>query len=104
MKKWVIVLIIFLITVPLVMAEPPKVLLSVNPLSGDAPLTVVATEKSGDESILSWLYDFGNGSKPTIEREGVYTYDKAGEYVVSLEVQNDKGEVAKDSAVVASET
>ena len=100
MKKWVIVLIIFLITVPLVMAEPPKVLLSVNPLSGDAPLTVVATEKSGDESILSWLYDFGNGEKPAKEREAVYTYDTAGEYVVSLEVQNDKGEMAKDTVVV----
>ena len=100
MKKWVIILIIFLLTIPLVLAEPPKIVLSVKPLSGEAPLTVIATEASGDESILSWLYDFGNGEKPAKEREAVYTYDKAGEYVVSLEVQNDKGEVAKDSAVV----
>ena len=100
MKKWIVVLIIFLITVPLVLAEPPKIVLSVKPLSGEAPLTVIATEASGDETILSWLYDFGNGDKPAKEREAVYTYDKAGEYVVSLEVQNDKGEVAKDSAVV----
>jgi PKD repeat protein len=100
MKKWIVVLIIFLLTIPLVLAEPPKIVLSVKPLSGEAPLTVIATEASGDESILSWLYDFGNGDKPAKEREAVYTYDKAGEYVVSLEVQNDKGEVAKDTAVV----
>ena len=100
MKKWVIVLIIFLISIPLVFAEPPKISLIVKPTEGDAPLSVLASEQSGDATILSWLYDFGNGDKPFTEKEAAYTYDKPGEYVVSLEVQNEKGETAKDSVTV----
>ena len=100
MKKWVIVLIIFLISVPLVLAEPPKVQLVVKPTEGEAPLTVLATEQSGDLTIFSWSYDFGNGDKPLDKPEAEYTYEKPGEYTVSLEVQNEKGEVAKDSVLV----
>jgi hypothetical protein len=52
MKKWVIVLIIFLISVPLVFAAPPKVKLTVTPISGDSPLVVTYDENSGDETTI----------------------------------------------------
>jgi len=54
MKKWIVVLIIFLITVPLVLAAPPKVKLAVTPISGDSPLIITYNENSGDKTITNW--------------------------------------------------
>jgi len=99
MKKWVIVLIIFLISVPLVIAAPPKVKLAVTPISGDSPLLVTYNENSGDKTITNYSYDFGDG-KIQYGKSGNYTYGFGGTYNLTLTVQNSLGESAIDSAII----
>ena len=100
MKKWVIVLIIFLLSVVIVMAEPPKISLVVKPITGDAPLTVSVSEESGDINIVSWNYDFGDGSKPSGESKTEYTYNLPGEYRLVLTVMNSDGEKTTQEQLV----
>ena len=100
MKKWVIVLIIFLLSVVIVMAEPPKISLVVKPIVGDAPLTVSVSEESGDINIVSWNYDFGDGSKPSGESKTEYTYNLPGEYRLVLTVMNSDGEKTTQEQLV----
>jgi PKD repeat protein len=100
MKKWIVVLIIFLLTVPLVMAVPPKVKLVATPISGDSPLTVTYNENSGDKTITNYSYDFGNGIIQ-YGKSGNYTYGFGGIYTLTLTVRNSLGETATDSAIIA---
>ncbi len=66
---------------------------TVSPISGNAPLKVVFTDKSTG-SPSSWKWSFGDGTYSTA-RNPVHTYSKAGKYTVSLTVKN-----AKDSSSV----
>jgi PKD repeat protein len=99
MKKWVIVLIIFLISIPLVFAAPPKVKLTVTPISGDSPLLVSYDENSGDKTITNYSYDFGNGDIQ-YGKTGNYSYGFGGEYNLTLTVKNSLGETALDFATI----
>lgn len=99
MKKWVIILLIFMISIPLVFAAPPKVKLVVSPLSGDSPLTITYNENSGDNTITNWSYDFGDGIIQ-YGKIGNYTYGFGGTYNLILTVRNSLGETATDSTII----
>ena len=61
---------------------------TVSPISGNAPLKVVFTDKStGSPSY--WKWSFGDGTYSTA-RNPVHTYSKAGKYTISLTVKNAK--------------
>jgi PKD repeat protein len=95
----IIILILALALVATVSAEPPKIQLVVKPTEGTAPLTIQFSEDSGDSSIVTWLWNFGNGD--SFEKQsGEYIYDKPGEYNLILSVWNDKGESATDKVTV----
>jgi len=99
MKKWIAVLVIFLLTVPLVMAVPPKIKLVVTPIAGDSPLTVSYNENSGDRKITNWTYDLGNGDIQ-YGKAGNYTYGLGGVYNLTLTVSNAAGEKSYESAII----
>ena len=99
MKKWIVVLIIFLLTIPLVMATPPKVKLAVTPITGDSPLLITYNENSGDKTITNWSYDFGDGGVQ-YGKSGTYTYGFGGTYTLTLTVKNPLGETSTDSVVI----
>lgn len=99
MKKWVVVLLIFLVSIPLVVAVPPKVKLAVAPISGDSPLLITYDETSGDKTIVNYSYDFGNG---VIQygKSGNYSYGFGGTYNLTLTVANAAGETAIDYQLI----
>jgi PKD repeat protein len=100
MKKWIIVLIIFLLSIAVVMAEPPKISLVVKPVEGEAPLTVMISEESGDPTIIDWSWDFGDGNRAFKDNKLEHIYERAGEYKLICTVINDKGEETSDSITV----
>lgn len=61
------------------------------PLEGCAPLTVDFEDLSTG-TVLSWLWDFGNGDT-SMEQNPSYTYIEAGTYSVSLLLEGPCGEV-----------
>lgn len=99
MKRWIIVLLIFMLSIPMVFAAPPKVKLVVTPVSGDSPLLVSYNENSGDKTIINWSYDFGDG-KIQYGKSGNYTYGMGGTYTLILTVQNAAGEKSQDFAII----
>jgi PKD repeat protein len=99
-KRWVIVFIIFLLSVAVVFADPPKISLVVKPMEGEAPLTIMAIEESGDPTIVDWQWDFGDGNRAFKESKIEHIYEKAGEYKLVCTVINEKGEETSDSVVV----
>lgn len=73
----------------------PKVAgLKTDKTSGSLPLKVVATVEATDpeKDKLSYVWDLGNGvKKETAEPRLEYTFTKAGDYPVSVEVQDENG-------------
>ena len=74
--------------------QPPTAVMSANPLSGTAPLTVTfdgSASTDPDGSVTSWIWSFGDGSTGT----GVvttHTYTTSGmTYTPSLTVVDDRG-------------
>jgi len=61
---------------------------SATPLMGSAPLEVQFFDLSsgGLYEILSWTWDFGDGSPYSSDRDPVHTYDIPGTYTVSLTI------------------
>ena len=57
-----------------------------TPMNGTAPLTVAFTDQSTG-SIISWLWDFGDGASSTSQNPG-HTYTDPGTYNVVLTVSN----------------
>jgi sugar lactone lactonase YvrE len=60
---------------------------SAEPLSGQAPLTVDFTDKSGGK-IEFWEWDFGDGSPLSSEQNPTHIYQQIGNHTVSLTVSN----------------
>lgn len=56
-----------------------------SPRSGAAPLTAVFSDRSSGSTIVSWQWDFGDGSVST-QRNPAHTYTKDGSYAVTLQV------------------
>ena len=76
--------------------------LKVDKLSGNLPLTIKATVDAQDpeKDKVSYKWDLGNGTfKETTEPTLDYTYTTAGDFKISVEAKDDKGEAAKSNAV-----
>ncbi len=69
---------------------------NVNPTSGDAPLTVQFTDSS--QNAVRWTWSFGDGATST-EQNPTHTYFSAGNYIVSLTVNNANGTDSKIATV-----
>ncbi|MBU1147173.1 MAG: PKD domain-containing protein, partial [Candidatus Omnitrophica bacterium] len=68
--------------------KPPTAIISANPTSGDAPLTVSfdgSGSINGDGSIVSYKWVFGDGGIATGAKK-THTYDTKGTYTASLTV------------------
>jgi PKD repeat protein len=73
--------------------------MTVSGTGGAAPYTIEVSEDSGDETIVTWEWVFGDGGTSKDKRT-IYTYDRAGEYTLQLTVSNDKGESAVDAVLI----
>ena len=69
--------------------EPPVAAFSASPLSGKMPLNVSFTDNSTG-SPVSWKWYFGDGTNST-EQNPKHTYNKTGQYAVTLLVSNVAG-------------
>jgi parallel beta-helix repeat protein len=65
-------------------------------LTSQAPLTVDFTDAStscGTDAIVSWSWDFdGDGIEDSSEKNPSYTFSVAGDYTVSLKVEDEDGD------------
>lgn len=61
---------------------------SATPLTGSAPFEVQFMDQSSGRlyEILSWTWDFGDGSPYSSDQDPVHTYDTPGTYTVSLTI------------------
>jgi PKD repeat protein len=72
----------------------PEASFSTNIQTGEFPLDVQFTDQSvatQDDSIVSWEWDFGDGSDSSEQHPG-HIYHTAGTYTVSLKVKNSCGQ------------
>jgi len=70
--------------------------------TGKLPLLVTAKVKAKDleGDAVNYIWDLGNGeTKETTEPEITHSYVDVGEYRISVEVKDDKGEVAKSKGL-----
>ncbi len=69
----------------------PKILTN-SPLKGCTPLAVTFQDNSTIQgtSIVSWLWDFGDGNSSTAQHP-THTYTQAGEFTVKLTIEDDLG-------------
>ena len=65
-----------------------------NPTSGTAPLTVMFDSSASTGSISSYGWDFGDGVGFSNEPNPSYTYNNAGDYLVTLTVTDAQGVTA----------
>ncbi|HEY8659629.1 MAG TPA: ThuA domain-containing protein [Hanamia sp.] len=83
--------------------RPPEITsIHVDKTSGDLPMQITATvtAKDPDNDKLSYIWDLGNGTKKeTAEPRLQYTFNKAGDYAISVEVKDDKNASSKSDAV-----
>lgn len=90
--------------------RPPVVTnFMVDKTSGQLPLTINAKIEAVDRENdpMGYVWDFGNGTtKETDLPEVSYTYSDAGDYIVSVEVSDDKNQIAKSGIlpIVAGNT
>ncbi|MBX3240667.1 MAG: ThuA domain-containing protein [Chitinophagaceae bacterium] len=83
--------------------RPPKVGdVQVSATSGALPLTIKATVEAKDpeNDAITYIWSTGNGqTKETSEPEAALTFDKAGDYNISVEAKDSKGATAKSNSV-----
>ncbi|NDV17792.1 PKD domain-containing protein, partial [Muricauda sp. TY007] len=67
--------------------------------TGEAPLTVNFTgnDSTDDVGIISYEWDFGDGSAPSNEADPVHTYTAAGSYDAMLTVTDGDGQTDTDT-------
>ncbi len=73
--------------------EPPVAIASADPVSGTAPLLVNFTGDSStdDVGVVSYLWDFKDGSATVADANPTHTFTLAGTYLVELTVEDDEG-------------
>lgn len=80
----------------------PVAAFSATPMSGPAPLTVSFVDQSTG-SPAGWLWDFGDGSPASLDRNPSHTYTTPNTYTVRLAVSNSAGgSVASKQIVVTA--
>ncbi|MFK7844462.1 MAG: PKD domain-containing protein [Rhodothermales bacterium] len=86
--------------------EPPQQAPVADFLYETAGLSVTVTDASIDDgTIVSWVWDFGDGSESTLQNT-THTYDEAGTYTMSLMVTDNDGlldTATKEVVVVADD-
>ncbi|MCX6331259.1 MAG: ThuA domain-containing protein [Bacteroidetes bacterium] len=80
----------------------PKASIHINKLNGAIPFTIQAdaigsTDADGDA--LTYIWSFGNQIKKTKTNATPFTFNKAGEYAVSVAVQDAKGAITKSEVI-----
>ncbi len=83
---------------------PPVALISPDNPIGCAPITISFTDSTSSPSgasIVSWDWDFGDGSIDSIANP-VHAYQDSGVFVVNLRVEDEFGCSSTDSTVVVS--
>jgi len=76
--------------------------LIVDKTSGKLPLNIAAKVEANDREndTVTYVWDLGNGeTKETTAPNIAYSYDTAGDYKISVEVKDDKGESAQSEKV-----
>src|SRR5213076_1698835 len=88
----------------------PTAVLTANPQSGPAPLTVTlngsgSTDPDPGDTIASYNFDFGDGSSsgPQASATITHTYNAPGEYPARLTVTDSRGLVSLNTALVPIE-
>ncbi|MUH38300.1 PKD domain-containing protein, partial [Zobellia amurskyensis] len=74
----------------------------VDHTSGKLPLTIIAKVEARDreEDAISYVWNLGNGeTKETTEPEISHTFDAAGQYRISVEVKDDKGDAVQSDVI-----
>ena len=79
--------------------EAPVAVALGNPTSGTAPLTVNfnGSSSTDDVAIVSYTWDFDDGTSPSNLTNPVHTFNSAGTYQVSLTVEDAEGLSDSDS-------
>src|SRR5207247_1527949 len=75
-------------------APPPSGLTAdfvAEPTSGNVPLTVRFTDKSGGAPVAAWNWDFGDGSAHNVEQNPTHIYISSGDFAVTLTVTCTRG-------------
>ena len=83
----------------------PIAVISAGPTSGVVPLSVVfsaAGSADPDGTIVSYRWDFGDGSPMSNDAETSHTYVAAGTFAVVLTVTDDKGRTASATTTVTA--
>ena len=83
--------------------QPPTAVLNATSITGAAPFTTSFNStgsSDADGTIVSWLWNFGDGTTSTAANPGSKTYAAAGTYPVSLTVTDDDGATATDSVTI----
>ncbi len=82
----------------------PVATLSASPLQGDGPLQASfdASESSDDNGIVSYSFDFGDGSEPVSgeQDEAAHVYPLAGSYAAVLTVTDTAGQQSTDQVTI----
>jgi cytochrome c len=81
----------------------PKITgIAVDKTSGTLPFKIVATvtAKDPESNKLTYVWDLGNGvKKETSEPKLEYTFDKAGEYSIAVEVRDEEKAATKSNVI-----
>ena len=83
---------------------PPTAVAAANPISGIAPLTVnlsSAGSNDSDGSIVSYRWDFGDGSTASTSASPSHVYSTAGNYTAILTVTDDRGATGTSQVAIA---
>lgn len=82
--------------------QPPMALATATPLSGTAPLEVsfTGTNSTDDTAVMSYSWNFGDGSAPSSIANPVHTFNEPGTYQVTLTVEDAGGLTDSDSVTV----
>lgn len=82
----------------------PLAALFASPLEGDGPLLASfdASESSDDNGIVSYSFDFGDGSEPVTgdQDEASHVYPLAGSYTAVMTVTDTAGQSASDQVTI----
>ncbi len=73
---------------------------SPNPVAMNTPVTVINQSSYTGSPIVSYLWDFGNGSTSIFENPPAQTYTSNGFYTVSLIITTSEGCTSTDSIII----
>jgi len=82
--------------------QPPVAMLQVEPLSGEAPLTIHYTATNSfdsDGQVVAYRVDFDDGTS-ALDSAGTHTYNNDNNYRVKLKVQDNLGQTDTTGATV----